>query len=367
MSLGTEAYNLVTKFESFSPHRTGGVGNQQVIDWLTNYLKASSWSVHLDDFSYQHYEGKFKSQTYNINGMLLYYSVLGKGKIENPLFFRLDDGIESNFTNSSNLHEVEELIIQKLVRDAQLSGYDGLILESISKSEHLSAINSHDAYDLNFPIILVDKETFNYIRDKKDVSISYEASVVKNQSSNILATRNIRKKESPFVITTPISGWFSCAGERGCGVSIALLVAREIAKYHSVDLIFANGHELGYRGAYKFVESYKKKPKAVLHLGSCLANKNTDFTGICYSNKFKDISDNLTKLGILTKSPDNNVSENEWVGESKCWATKNVPMLSVAGTNPYFHTVADVTSSVTSPELLGKFIKSLSKAALSLV
>jgi hypothetical protein len=84
MSLGIEAYNLVTKFESFSPHRTGVVGNQKVIDWLTNYLKASSWTVHLEDFSYQHYEGKFRSQTYNIDGMLLYYSVLGKGKIENP-------------------------------------------------------------------------------------------------------------------------------------------------------------------------------------------------------------------------------------------------------------------------------------------
>ena len=367
MSLGIEAYNLVTKFESFSPHRTGVVGNQKVIDWLTNYLKASSWTVHLEDFSYQHYEGKFRSQTYNIVGMLLYYSVLGKGKIENPLFFKLDDGMKSYFTNSSNLHEPEELIIQKLVRDAQLSGYDGLILESISKSEHLSAINSHNAYDLNFPIILVDKETFNYIRDKKDFNISYEASIVKNQASNILATHNIKKKDPPFVITTPISGWFSCAGERGCGVSIALLVAREIAKYHSVDLVFANGHELGYRGAYKFVESYEKKPKAVLHLGSCLANKNTDLTGICYSNNFKDISDNLATLEILAKSPDNNVSENEWVGESKCWASKNVPMLSIAGTNLFFHTEADVTSSVTSPAILDKFIKSLSKAALSLV
>ena len=72
--------------------------------------------------------------------------------------------MKSYFTNSSNLHELEELIIQKLVRDAQLSGYDGLILESISKSEHLSAINSHNAYDLNFPIILVDKD-LHHIKD----------------------------------------------------------------------------------------------------------------------------------------------------------------------------------------------------------
>ena len=167
MSLGIEAYNLVTKFESFSPHRTGGEGNQKVIDWLTNYLKALSWTVHLDDFSYQHYEGKFKSQKHNIDGMLLYYSVLGKGKIENPLFFRLDDGIESNFTKSANLHEVEELIIQKLVRGAQLSGHDGLILESVSKSEHLSAINSHGTYDLNFPIILVVKKLLITLGIKK--------------------------------------------------------------------------------------------------------------------------------------------------------------------------------------------------------
>ena len=367
MSIGIDSYNLVKKFESFSSHRTGGAGNQKVIVWLRNYLKASSWTVCLNEFSYKHYEGKFKSQKHDLEGMLLYYSVLGKGKIENPLFFRLTDGLENNISTSTNFHEDEELIIQKLVSDAQLSGYDGLILESISKSGHLSAINSHSAYDLNFPIILVDKQIFNKIKDKKDCNISYDASAVKKQSYNILATRNIRKKESPFVITTPISGWFSCAGERGCGVSIALLVAQEIAKYHYVDLVFANAHELGYKGAYEFVHSYNKKPKAVLHLGSCLANTNTEYTGICYSNHFKDIAVILNELEISTGSPNNNICENEWVGESKCWAKKDVPMLSIAGTNPYFHTSADLTSSVTSPFLLEKFIKSISKAALSLI
>ena len=75
----------------------------------------------------------------------------------------------------------------------------------------------------------------------------------------------------------------------------------------------------------------------------------------------------MTELGILTQPPDDNVSEDQWVGESKFWAAKNVPMLSLAGTNPYFHTEPDVTTSVTSPALLDRFMQSISKATVFLV
>ena len=34
----SNVFNFVKEYESFSPHRTGGVGNGNVLSWLKNYL-----------------------------------------------------------------------------------------------------------------------------------------------------------------------------------------------------------------------------------------------------------------------------------------------------------------------------------------
>tara|TARA_B110000261_G_C13038683_1_gene339381 strand:+ start:982 stop:1284 length:303 start_codon:yes stop_codon:yes gene_type:complete len=98
-----------------------------------------------------------------------------------------------------------------------------------------------------------------------------------------------------------------------------------------------------------------------------LANIDAEMISVCHSKNCKNIAVHLNKLGIFPKVPVNNRLEKYWAGEAKCWSSKNVPMLSIAGENAYFHTSADVAKSVTNEELLLNYVEYITKATLALI
>ena len=365
MTQQSNVFNFVKEYEGFSPHRTGGIGNGNVLDWLKNYLVSDGWNIGSHEFNYKHYNSILEAHDSDFKGMLLYYSVIGKGRLSNPLYYSLSDSTKIEIGTQLEDQNIITLI-SNLTKNAIENTNDCVVIESISELGDLSAINSPSDLNINFPIILVDKETYK-IFTNKSLLISYEAWVEDSKTSNILAKSYSYDEQSPLVITTPISGWFTCSGERGCGIAVALEVAKELSKFHPVDLVFTNGHELGYQGAYEFVTDYQKIPTAVLHLGSCLANIDAEMISVCHSKNNKNIALHLNKLGIFPKPPINNRLEKYWAGEAKCWSFKNAPMLSIAGENAYFHTSADVVKSVTNKELLLEYVKYITKAALALV
>ena len=170
------------------------------------------------------------------------------------------------------------------------------------------------------------------------------------------------------VVTTPISGWFRCAGERGCGLAIAIFVSRQLSKNFAVDLLLTSGHELGMCGGYHLAQSYNTKPGCVLHLGSCIANIDAKMTSICSADTVTAgrIASVLERLSIKLSSPSDPTNAENWVGESKCWALNNWPTLSIAGIAPHFHTRSDLPEVVTNPGLLNTAIEVIIDSALAL-
>jgi hypothetical protein len=73
---------------------------------------------------------------------------------------------------------------------------------------------------------------------------------------NLVARRPGRGK--PLLISTPKSGWFHCAGERGSGVAIWLGLARHLADRNDLNLIFmaASGHEFDGYGGHLFADVF---------------------------------------------------------------------------------------------------------------
>jgi hypothetical protein len=83
-----------------------------------------------------------------------------------------------------------------------------------------------------------------------------------------------------IVVTTPISGWFGCGGERGPGVALFLGLARWIRRQESeLSYLFVanSGHELDYLGAEVSLEEADIPPPrdvvAWLHLGAAIATR----------------------------------------------------------------------------------------------
>lgn len=80
-----------------------------------------------------------------------------------------------------------------------------------------------------------------------------------------------------LAVSTPRSGWFTCAGERGPGVAVWLSLARWASRNvrdHNLAFICNSGHEYEYLGAAEALKAIAPKPDETrfwLHLGANVA------------------------------------------------------------------------------------------------
>lgn len=185
------------------------------------------------------------------------------------------------------------------------------------------------------------------------------------------------------LVTTPISGWFGCAGERGPGVAIWLALARHLAANPVADtrFIFAafTGHELDGTGSRDFVRRHAPKPEEVedwLALGAGIATYNYDFsgsapvnTGGLYLGRFlmTNAESFVTPLTgpfaaipgltpLLTANP---------IGEMGYFAAQGYHVWGVGGNSEFHHQPRDLPD-VTGPTILEEAARAFA-AALSAI
>src|SRR4029450_2643853 len=103
------------------------------------------------------------------------------------------------------------------------------------------------------------------------VTATISARRVPDQAENLVA-RFGSGADAPLVITTPLTGWFTCAGERGTGIAVALELARELGSSMPVVVIATTGHALENYGTRQQLEAgLGFAPRAVIHIGASLA------------------------------------------------------------------------------------------------
>lgn len=181
--------------------------------------------------------------------------------------------------------------------------------------------------------------------------------------------------DHPVIITTPLTGWFGCAGERGTGIVVALRLARWMAAEHPVLFVGTTGHELGYLGIRAAVRSGALDgARAVIHVGASLAAAKdpedpTTFTDqrAAVTNLVGAPRHDLDEAMATSDGPAVAAEHQPWLGEAEVLEVLDVPMLSVLGRFPLFHTPDDVPARATSPELLGRAMTAMQRAAAVLL
>lgn len=89
-----------------------------------------------------------------------------------------------------------------------------------------------------------------------------------------------RGKGRWLAVSTPRSGWFACAAERGGGIAVWLHLARWAARAlpdHDLAFVCNTGHEYEYLGAAEAIKAIAPPPAATalwLHLGANLAARD---------------------------------------------------------------------------------------------
>ncbi len=328
--------NLTSCYSTFGNHRTGSGSQLKTEDWLLATLTKLTDKVEIFDYSYQHFDAKTEMLLSGrlVPSMALYYEAVGELQACRNIDLAAVDIDEDEGRAIALIHEKKKQAAQKK-RDA-------LVVATRCASDSLYALNVNTVLNGPIPVVLIPGGE-NKNLSEQGISLSYSASIDQRTAKNIIARFSPGSKQVAIVITTPISGWFTCAGERGTGIALAIALAGWLSKNYPVDLVLTSGHELGYLGGFEYTATLTQPPAAVIHIGSSLATFDSSLE--VWTNSNSVVFESLGKILKQQKIALNQVKlcsqRSDWVGEAECWSQFNCPMLSIAGIHPLFHTPED--------------------------
>ena len=115
--------------------------------------------------------------------------------------------------------------------------------------------------------------------ERRDAHLTLTGKGGRREAFNLVG-RIDRGRGEWVVVSTPRSGWFTCAGERGGGIAAWLHIARWAAKAlpnHDLAFVCNSGHEYFYLGAEELLHRIAPRPEETafwLHLGANLAARD---------------------------------------------------------------------------------------------
>ncbi len=182
-----------------------------------------------------------------------------------------------------------------------------------------------------------------------------------------------------IVVSTPMTGWYTCLCERGPGIANFLALARTVAAEkwpaHFVFIATA-GHEIGHGGMELFLKNGAPAPKETLawiHFGSsnaCYAFAEGARTDRPEEERYLVLSKSavaLTDEAFAKVDAKRLVTEKQAVGELRdVHAAGYANFLGMAGRHRTFHTPSDDLAA-TGPEILEPVARAFVQAARKIV
>jgi hypothetical protein len=377
---GARLYDDVARYASFGMHRFGSAGDRATADWIAGELRQAGFKVDFQPvvLGRQYFVERASAET----GGTIVEATPFWWPPEDKASFRLTAPLTREGDVSGKILWIE----LPYDRGAYLGAtHRAAIADAVSR--HPAAIllmigNPADdrfAYNVTqedqpwpVPVIVVaGKERGTFERALAsgaavtfDVTGHYERNVT---GRNVIARLGSDAGKT-IVVSTPMTGWYSCVCERGPGIASFLALARTVAAEKlPADFVFiaTAGHEIGHGGMELFLKDGAPPPRETLawvHFGS--SNACYGWTegpqGLARSSapdaaRFLVMSKSAVPLvdatfGAVKATP--LVAEKQAVGELRDVHAAGYPnFLGMAGHHRFFHTPGDDVAS-TGPEIL---------------
>ena len=184
------------------------------------------------------------------------------------------------------------------------------------------------------------------------------------RAKNVIA--RVDRGKDLIVVSTPQSGWFRCAGERGPGIALFLGLARWASRRPSgASFLFVStsGHELGGLGMRAFQKELAPPPERVLcwiHLGAGIATYSWEETAsglkrLREPDSRRSLMTSPDLVPILTTTfaglPGLTPVVDRAVGEFQFMIKAGYRTFGIAAAHRFHHTSAD-SPEMTGPEIL---------------
>ena len=214
-----------------------------------------------------------------------------------------------------------------------------------------------------------DRLTEHAVRGS-DCHLVTTASRTEAEAFNVVATiKGSAAHLAPVVVTTPRSGWWHCAGERGGGIACWLECIRYLSQSQPErDILFAafSGHELGFMGVDAFTAGrpgLERRASVWLHFGASIgAAQDARLRFSAHDEALeKLVREALGAEGIadVPAAPLGTAVG----GESVVVHERGGRVVAMAGGHALFHLEADRWPEAVDLDLVGRFARAFSGLA----
>lgn len=373
---------IIENYDGQGIHRTGTEGDMKNAQWLADEIKSLGLEPVMDGFIIKRLdikEASLKIGGKKINGVPIFDSITKDNEVITGSLGRFN----SNAILGSSLITKDQF----LEKERSRKRHRGLVIAKKGAFPGLYLIN---VYSFNKPyappVLQISNDSWPLIEqmagENEEATLIIKSNRTKVKVFNVLAhLKGKQSNLSPLIITTPRSGWWHCASERGGGIAGFLEIMRALcASSPKRDVIFlANtGHELGNIGMEHYINTHPilvKDAVAWLHLGANFAAANFAQFGV------------KTPPLVITQASDIEIQElalkcmlNEGVkpnfsmkigempprSEAQNIHEKGGRYFSLIGSNTLYHHPEDRWPNAVDIDKTVKFIKSLISLALDL-
>ena len=286
-----EQYQRISKFietyDSQGIHRTGTEGNMKNAQWLANEIKKLGLEPIMDGFNINRLDIKeayIKIGDQKISGIPLYDSIIKDNEIIT--------GSLGQFNSNAILGASLISRDQNLEKERYRNRHQGLVIAKKGAFPGLFLINAYNfKKPFGPPILQISNEFWPWIeqmaKNDSKATLIIQCLRTKVKVYNVLAYLEGKQSElPPLIITTPRSGWWRCASERGGGIAGFLEIMRalsSISPRRKIIFLANTGHELGNIGMNYFINTHLTLVKdaiAWIHLGANFSASNFTQIGV---------------------------------------------------------------------------------------
>lgn len=283
----------VEKFAGFGVKASGGQGDTAAGAWLEGDLTDIGYQCERQSFEVPYAEVRSATLVTGDRTATVFPQAIvkttGPGGLSAPLRLAgssgsLDGAIALIVLPFRRWAGIGEAPVARGLTDAFARGAVAAVLVTTGPTGEAIALNvSATKPGSQRPVVILapkDAEPFLAAAAAGQVTtLTVDAEVGRRPAFNLVA-RLARGASKTLIVTTPRSGWFTCAAERGSGVAVWLSLAHWLAAARpgvNLEFVATSGHEYIYLGGEQYLEHHAPKPADThmwVHVGASAAARD---------------------------------------------------------------------------------------------
>ena len=233
-----QLYAWVEAYAEFGDHRTGTSVDHLTAQWMSMRLGDFGLEVEGVSEPFDRYvaESELNADGAAVDHLPVYYCFDGSVATDKVHVVSFDP-MSGGFPGA----------VDGAIDEARASGAEAAVLVTQHPEGSLVAVNRVlGAASAEFPVVLAAGRDLDRLQNGY-IQLALQASTEPGMTLNVVGT-NLRMFDEditdPLMLTTPLNGWFGCAGERGSGIAVLLGVVAALRE-RAMMVVASGGHELG--------------------------------------------------------------------------------------------------------------------------